>query len=104
MKRKTGKQLTPSSFSFAVALSVLQNFIQQRSQGLPAKTRTPVLQKASGNRLCRLCYMQQLEEQVLSDGEFADLLTTTMLNGKFFPKISFRKQGSVSALQTQSLL
>lgn len=28
----------------------------------------------------------ELEEQVLSDGEFADLLTTTMLNGKFFPK------------------
>ena len=57
MKMKDRETLTPSSFSFAAAY-LASEFYSAKKPGLPVKIRTPVLQKASGNRLCRLRYMQ----------------------------------------------
>ena len=102
MKRKTGKHLLLLLFLLPL-LILLQNFIQQRSQASLLKPDTCFTESFREQALSSALYAE-LEERVHSDGEFADLLTTTMLNGKFFPKISFRKQGSISPLQAQSLL
>ena len=84
MKRKTGKHLLLLLFLLPL-LILLQNFIQQRSQASLLKPDTCFTESFREQALSSVLYAE-LEEQVLSDGEFADLLTTTMLNGKFFPK------------------
>ena len=84
MKRKTGKHLLLLLFLLPL-LILLQNFIQQRSQASLLKPDTCFTESFREQALSSVLYAE-LEERVLSDGEFADLLTTTMLNGKFFPK------------------
>lgn len=85
MKRKTGKHLLLLLFLLPL-LILLQNFIQQRSQASLLKPDTCFTESFREQALSSVLYAE-LEEQVLSDGEFADLLTTTMLNGKFFQNI-----------------
>ena len=84
MKRKTGKHLLLLLFLLPL-LILLQNFIQQRSQASLLKPDTCFTESFREQALSSALYAE-LEERVHSDGEFADLLTTTMLNGKFFPK------------------
>ena len=84
MKRKTGKHLLLLLFLLPL-LILLQNFIQQGSQASLLKPDTCFTESFREQALSSVLYAE-LEERVLSDGEFADLLTTTMLNGKFFPK------------------
>lgn len=84
MKRKTGKHLLLLLFLLPL-LILLQNFIQQRSQASLLKPDTCFTESFREQALSSALHAE-LEERVHSDGEFADLLTTTMLNGKFFPK------------------
>ena len=84
MKRKTGKHLLLLLFLLPL-LILLQNFIQQRSRASLLKPDICFTESFREQALSSALYAE-LEERVHSDGEFADLLTTTMLNGKFFPK------------------
>lgn len=82
MKRKTGKHLLLLLFLLPL-LILLQNFIQQRSQASLLKPDTCFTESFREQALSSALYAE-LEERVHSDGEFADLLTTTMLNGENF--------------------
>lgn len=83
MKRKTGKYLLLLLF-LLLLLTLLQNFIQQRSQASLLNADT-CFTEAFREQALRPELYAQLDEKEYSDREFADLLTTTMLNGKFFP-------------------
>ena len=63
----------------------LENIARKRSQASLLKPDTCFTESFREQALSSALYAE-LEERVHSDGEFADLLTTTMLNGKFFPK------------------
>ena len=84
MKRKTGKQLILLLF-LLFAVTALQNFIQQRSRASLLHTDTCFTESFREQALSPLLY-QQLEAGNYTDGEFADLLTATMLNQRFYPK------------------
>ena len=102
MKRKDRETL-PSSFSFAAAY-LASEFYSAKKPGLPVKTGHLFTESFREQALSSALYAE-LEERVHSDGEFADLLiNNNYAEWKIFSKISFRKQGSISALQTQSLL
>ena len=83
MKRKTGKYLLLLLF-LLLSLTLLQNFIQQRSQTSLLNSDTCFTDDFREQALRPELYAQ-LDEKEYPDREFADLLTATMLNGKFFP-------------------
>ena len=64
---------------------MLQNFIQQRSQTSLLNSDT-CFTEAFREQALRPELYAQLDEKEYPDREFADLLTATMLNGKFFPR------------------
>ena len=84
MKRKTGKYLLLLLF-LLLSLTLLQNFIQQRSQTSLLNSDT-CFTEAFREQALRPELYAQLDEKEYPDREFADLLTATMLNGKFFPR------------------
>ena len=84
MKRENGKYLLLLLFLLPL-LTLLQNFIQQRSQASLLKTDICFTESFREQALTPELYAE-LQEKVDSDSEFADLLTATMLNGKFFPE------------------
>ena len=83
-EKKDRETLTPSSFSFAAAY-LASEFYSAKKPGSLLKPDTCFTESFREQALSSALYAE-LEERVHSDGEFADLLTTTMLNGKFFPK------------------
>lgn len=84
MKRKTGKQLILLLFLLFM-VTALQNFIQQRSWASLLNTDTCFTESFREQAFLPSLY-QQLESGNYADGEFADLLTATMLNERFYPK------------------
>ncbi|MDD5803312.1 MAG: M23 family metallopeptidase [Clostridia bacterium] len=84
MKRKTGKQLLLLLFLLFL-LTLLQDFVRQRGQASLLKTDTCFTEAFREQVLIPELY-QKLTEKEYSDGAFADLLTTSMLNGNFHPR------------------
>lgn len=84
MKRETGKQVL-LLFFLLLLLTLLQDFIRQRSQASLLKTDICFTEHFREQALTPGLYAE-LQNQKHSKREFADLLTTTMLNGYFFPK------------------
>ncbi len=85
MKRKTGKHLLLLLFLLPL-LILLQNFYSAKKPGPPCLKPDTCFTESFREQALSSALYAELEERVHSDGEFADLLTTTMLNGKFFPK------------------
>ena len=85
MKRETGKQLL-LLFFLLLLLTLLQNFIQQRSRASLLKADICFTEDFREQALTPELYAE-LRNKENTEREFADLLTATMLNGKFHPKV-----------------
>ena len=84
MKREFQKQLILLVFLLLV-LTALLNFIRQRSRASLLNADTCFTEDFREQALSPRLYAQ-LEKETRTDGEFADFLTATMLNERFYPK------------------